>query len=148
MKYVKYGPEPAPFISYNDLVLYMEKAIADRGEGWVYPIGTAVEAGVAGAFPGMQPMTEGVPCQYTLPNGQPACAVGEILHLAGIDIEHEEDENKMSVDVLAMNYVFDTDEKGARYLSELQTQQDRGQPWGEAHRVAMLTAESTEKKKS
>jgi len=133
-----------PFISYNDLILYMEKAIEAKGEDYVYP---NLDSG----------------CVYVA-QGAPSCAVGFILDFAGIVDSTVWKANPdvyptwNSAGISALIEVVDgenvdcpaqallaTDIQGSAFLQTLQILQDVKYPWKQAFDAAKACAEDHDK---
>ena len=110
-------------LTYDQALEGLQKAVQDRGEGFVYQE----------AYPEHRDA-----CYYFETDGQPACIVGHVLHQNGYDgPDPVGDVHRVrEVGVLAC------DEEAALLLGYAQTFQDRGSSWGEAVASAVIRAES------
>jgi hypothetical protein len=123
-------------LTYEDAVLGLKKALAVKGEDYVYerpkfPLndGLTIEA-----------------CAYFTAEGQPSCIVGHVMADLGHTI-NDLDQIASSYDgtfntgataSTAMDYLgYELDEKTRCLLSVAQDYQDSGHRWGEAVEVAV-----------
>lgn len=111
----------------SDFIEAMEKAVALRGEDYIYPKN----------LPGWQDCTGS--CVYSLKDGTPACIVGVALSLIDPDLVPaygwNDNFSSSAVEVLEeLNASGKTDFSEAVMNAAMwaQQDQDRGLPWGES----------------
>jgi hypothetical protein len=106
-------------INYEEARALLEKAIADKGEDWVYPDWTSN-------------------CVYFYADGTPACIIGHALSYAGVTLQELGSGNEIDVDALARSYGWVAmDEDAIKLFEVVQEEQDRGKPWGEAYQAGL-----------
>jgi hypothetical protein len=123
-------------LTYEDAVLGLKKALAVKGEDYVYERPT---------FKLTNDITINA-CAYFTPEGRPSCIVGHVLADLGHTID-DLDAPKMSPDgtfntgataSMAMDYLgYELDEKTRSLLSIAQDYQDSGGTWGHAVETAI-----------
>jgi hypothetical protein len=99
-------------LNIEEVAELAKKAVAERGEDFVYPDEWKSEDNV---------------CLYKLPNGEPGCIVGYMFPNYYFIEGEGASENLTSVVV---------DRFAGMYLNVLQGRQDIGNTWGEALRIA------------
>lgn len=95
----------------------MKKAVAERGEDYVYG---RSEEGLWG-------------CWYTLDGVTGDCLIGKALEILGVDMELLRDNQQAVGPVLSSLGVTDGKLMGAARLAQME--QDLGETWGESYRV-------------
>jgi hypothetical protein len=128
------GTELPPIeLSYDDAVMYLEKALAERGEDYVYP--TQVELD-------RNPMIDGdddVTCFYFNHfTGQPSCIIGHVLHFLGV--KHQEllaSEGLGIHTIINDRRVLTADQRTITLLRRAQAHQDIRKTWGDSVKFAL-----------
>lgn len=109
-------------LTYTDALRLLEKAVADKGEDYVYPHYNDGCAYFEEAF------RENA--------GQPSCIVGHVLSYGGITEEDLNGANMTGVRSLTGEnsrcHVLDVDDETRELLRAAQAFQDAGMPWGHA----------------
>jgi alkylhydroperoxidase/carboxymuconolactone decarboxylase family protein YurZ len=124
-------------LSYEDAVLGLKKALAVKGEDYVYERPTFE-------------LNDGITinaCAYFTPEGQPSCIVGHVMADLGHTIDDLAETVTMAGDHtfntgstagMVMDYLgYEIDEKTRSLLSIAQDYQDSGNPWGHAVETAI-----------
>lgn len=109
-------------LTYTDALRYLEKAVAEKGEDYVYP--------------SYQEGCEYFESVYGSNTGQPSCIVGHVLSYNGVTRE-DLGGGLNSSGVLTLNSqhpngVLDVDDATEDLLVFAQRFQDNGMPWGQA----------------
>ena len=119
----------------------MKAAVEERGEDWKYP---SPEAEDADQWYN-QPEAYSTPaCQYSKPDGTPACIVGLALSKAGLTVPKYGD----TYGAEELNYSADSDDRPflappvLRAAADAQNEQDKGRTWGEAYRTFVAGLEA------
>jgi hypothetical protein len=107
----------------------LEKAVAERGEEWVYqrvhdPLYDFCGDGV---------------CLY-VNEGQPSCLVGMALVLHGVPVQRLEEINRVGAGALHDHFAEVVAASAAEVFREAQTAQDSGATWGDALSAARSRA--------
>ena len=136
----------AKHYSYFDLLLWLQKVVAEKGEDYVYqtPKFFDDETQMLEEYDGeclyfAQELNEQGQVQIA-----PSCIVGHILDAA--DIYHPTMEvpawnGRSANEELFEEVGFTTDNAGRMLLLEVQNNQDAGDPWGQALRDAQASVE-------
>lgn len=111
-------------LDYGQALVFLEKAVADKGPDYVYRRTT--------------PVTEseyetGQTCLY-FEQGQPSCIVGHVMSYMGVTHSRE----GINAGHALTEAGIAADARTRRFLEEVQEKQDNGVPWGEAVRRAQF----------
>lgn len=106
--------EPLKQLDYGQAVVFLEKAIAEKGADYEY-----------------ERPEESETCLY-FEQGQPSCIVGHVLSYMGYNHVTE----GMGVMGVLRSLGIDADYQTQNLLMNVQTSQDGGMPWGDAVRCA------------
>lgn len=100
-------------ITYDEMKAALERAVAERGEGYVYP-------GNGGGG-----------CSYYKPDGSPDCLIGLAVSYIRPDV-------RLQWGTYAEEALFDiADSRAVRLAHIAQHQQDTRAPWGHALKIAV-----------
>jgi hypothetical protein len=107
----------------------IEKAIADKGEDYVYPRAVLAAEGMKA-------------CEYFEPDETtgavvPSCIVGYALAYIGVEAEDLGNENGGTVWDMVTEADLAIDIDAANFWMNVQQLQDRGVPWGQAYAQAL-----------
>lgn len=108
--------EPVRELDLGQAVVFLEKAIAEKGADYVY-----------------EPAQNGERCLY-FDNGTPSCLVGHVLSYMGYDSTDVTENEDAETTIQKMGIEFD--KETARLLCAVQENQDDGLAWGESLRRA------------
>lgn len=119
-------------ITFDSAVAALHKAVASKPEGYIYTNPRGDQAG-ATSYGGPT-----VSCDYFTEEGEPSCAVGFVLSEHGVSSDVIRDrglsghfaQNLLSS--LRHDIQLEIDDRTITLLSHVQSEQDRGVPWGEA----------------
>jgi len=117
------------YLTYQSALDALEKAVADRGEEYVYPRqGTSYNSS----------------CLYWHKDEQaPGCLVGLVLHQLGVSAEVLESFGPASIKMLATSLPYlggvEMSPAAIGLMAAVQRYQDRGEPWGVALKLAVET---------
>jgi uncharacterized protein with LGFP repeats len=128
---------PKPKLSYEDAVLFLEKAVADRGADYVYP--HQLLSPSTGQQNGDEEETGCV--YFDHETNQPSCIIGHVFSYMGIAALDVRGYEGQTVQVLAGSEsrlgLFDADETTVGLLARAQSFQDTRHSWGESLRYAL-----------
>lgn len=125
-------------ITIENFTAALEKAVADRGEDYIYPEKTENPAygnsKVYDQYLADDYHVKGGQCVYSTPNGEPACLIGVALHNLGLQVPEYGFVGGASEVLLNEPYEL---EEGITYLiadaaDAAQGRQDNGETWGVA----------------
>jgi hypothetical protein len=117
-------------LTYDRAVELAREIVAEFGEDYVYP-----EDHKKHEYGDDDNQGGNMLCVY-VHNDQPSCIVGQILHKHGVSIE-ELKEHEFRGASTASWATTEAEEKARFFLSEVQSQQDRGYPWGSSLTFAL-----------
>lgn len=127
-------------VTYKETLEAMKAAVSEKGEEYVYERQEHPSMGAHGSL--------GI-CLNTTPDGKAAgCIVGDTLHRLGVSLTWlgcTENINCSAGGLLSKlrhEELYDFDYNSLRLLSEAQSLQDTGTPWGEALSKAVTYAET------
>lgn len=120
----------------------LDRAVAKRGEDYVYPALSEAEKSIAFDLTGAIPPS----CSYVR-DGEASCIVGTVLADLGVplDVLHQHDYAVAPSATLLLSYLVNdghieqVDEGIACALHDAQSRQDQGTPWGRARDIALRT---------
>lgn len=115
--------------TYDEFMAAMEAAVEDRGADWVYPRASEAAAMNGNAEDDWH-FAYGE-CKYSLPDGSPACIIGEVLFRLDPTMLPGPDVLDSASGVLEWER-FEDFERVAKAADAAQLAQDSGAPWGEA----------------
>lgn len=107
-------------LTYDRAVELAREVVAEFGDDYVYP-----EDHKELEFNGSTPS-----CVY-VHDDKPSCVVGQILHRHGVSIDQLMLNEFRNARVVAFQ-LAGADDKARFFLSEIQSHQDKGHPWGES----------------
>jgi hypothetical protein len=121
------------YLTYETALDALEKAVADRGEEYVYP---------------RQGTDTNSSCLYWHKNEQaPGCLVGLALHQLGVSAEVLESFGPAGIRMLAPSLPHlsgvEMSPAALELMSKVQCYQDQGMPWGSALDRAVVEVEAT-----
>lgn len=111
--------EPLKHLDYGQAVVFLEKAIAEKGADYEY------EA------PSIDYETNTAQCVY-FHGGQPSCVVGHVLSYMGYESARE----GVCASLALGDLGIEADMETMGFLDVVQDYQDTGYSWGEALRMA------------
>lgn len=117
--------EPPRELDYGQAVVFLEKAVAEKGPDFTYHTRELNEHERATWYASDDMVEEG--CLY-FDNGQPSCIVGHVLSYMGYDNAPEGAPAQIALTTLGIAM----DDETRRLLTDVQRRQDNGIPWGEA----------------
>lgn len=132
-------------LSYEDAVLGLKKALAVKGEDYVYEWPQFPLAANEGG--GLKQR-----CAYFTPQGAPSCIVGHVMADLGHTVEDldapdglfEKTRNVGTGAIRALKHLgYTLDYRAVEVLANAQALQDLGRPWGRAVTDAIRAAENS-----
>lgn len=130
-------------LRYADVVSRVE-AVAKGREDYVYPKVTVVIEGET--YSNGDPLTDAI-CVYLEDDQTPSCLVGQAfaLDIVEVGITPDDQVNQDSVATLfvtsPLGERYQVTRKAARFLAQVQGEQDTGIPWGQAIETAKHQSE-------
>lgn len=115
--------QPMKHLDYGQAVVFLEKAVAEKGANYVYESIETEEA--YGEYDEMRDVQTA--CLY-FHDGQPSCIVGHVLSYMG----YTEATEGQSATQAIHNLGIEADARTQALLSEVQEAQDQGVAWGRA----------------
>lgn len=126
-------------VPYSQTLEAMRAAVAEKGEGYVYKRQVHPDS----------PDTGLTSCLNTTPDRTaPGCLAGEVFHRVGVPLEWLADMANINSGATAVvaklrhEGKFDFDDASVKLLSEAQSYQDSGTPWGSALEKAIKYVET------
>ena len=104
-----------PVITEEEFTVAIEKAVADKGEDYVYNV----------------PDDAKKSCVYVY-GGQPSCLIGQALANMGLPLDSRWDDLSSSSASHILRLFFDTPDTVIHAATRAQNTQDRMETWGEA----------------
>jgi hypothetical protein len=106
-------------LTYDEVVELLERAVAERGEDYVYPKEDMCPEFALNSV-----------CQYFV-GSRPSCIIGQVLAYKGITAEQVTEFEGRGGPAVVQRF-FDIDDSTQVLIYEVQSRQDDGLPWGEA----------------
>jgi hypothetical protein len=122
-------------LTYEDALLYLEKAVADKGAEYTYPKSTARRV----TYDSGTEVFEDTQCVYfDTETHQPSCIIGHVLHYMGYTPTQISPYEGQTVATMTDNGFLIVDRATETLLATAQAHQDTRKSWGESLRLARL----------